>query len=98
MLAHIYSMLQDNNPFSEEYQEREQMEKMRESHGKQIPPGGPLEKPGSYYSVVNPFEPNEISHSYQLDQSISVLRIVGWYFSFLFKNLQEISVSKQWKI
>ena len=53
MLADICSILQDNNPFSEEYQEREQMEKMRESHGKQIPPGGPLEKSGKYYYVIN---------------------------------------------
>ena len=35
--------------------------------------------------TVNPFKPNEIPHSYQLDKSISVLRVVGWYFSFLFK-------------
>ena len=32
--------------------------------------------------VFNPFKPNEISHYYQLDQSISALRVVGWYFSF----------------
>ena len=31
----------------------------------------------------NSFKPNGISHCYQLDQSISVLRVVGWYFSFL---------------
>ena len=30
----------------------------------------------------NPFKPNAISHCYQLDQSISVLRIVCWYFTF----------------
>ena len=35
--------------------------------------------------VFNPFKPNGISNSYQLDQSISVLRIVGRYFSFLVK-------------
>ena len=28
--------------------------------------------------------PNGISHPYHLDESISVLRVVGWYFSFLF--------------
>ena len=28
-------------------------------------------------SVINPFKPNGISHSYQLDQSISVLRMFG---------------------
>ena len=48
-----------------------------------------------YYNVgealVNPrftfnlLKPNGISNYYQLDQFISVLRIVGWYFSFLFK-------------
>ena len=27
----------------------------------------------------------EISHSYQLDQSISVIIFDGWYFSFLLK-------------
>ena len=30
----------------------------------------------------NPLMPNGLSLSYQLDQSISVLRVVGWYFSF----------------
>ena len=33
----------------------------------------------------NPFKPNEISHLYQLKQSISVLCDVRRYFSFLFK-------------
>ena len=27
---------------------------------------------------LNPFKPNGISHSYQLDQSISVLKVVEW--------------------
>ena len=36
-------------------------------------------------SSVSPYKPNGNSHDYQLDQSISVLRVVGWYFSFLFK-------------
>ena len=31
---------------------------------------------------LNPFKPNRISHFYQLDQSISILRAVGWYFQF----------------
>ena len=31
---------------------------------------------------INPFMPNGTSHPYQLDQSISILRIVGCYFSF----------------
>ena len=34
---------------------------------------------------INPFMPNVFSHPYQLDESISNLRVVGWYFSFLFK-------------
>ena len=33
----------------------------------------------------NPFKPNGIFHCYQLDQTISILRVVGWYFTFLFK-------------
>ena len=33
----------------------------------------------------NPFMPNGISHCSQLDQSISVLRVVRWYFTFLFE-------------
>ena len=35
--------------------------------------------------AFNPFKLNGISHSYQVDQSISILRIVGWYFSFYSK-------------
>ena len=35
--------------------------------------------------VFNPFKPIGISHDYQLDRSISILRVVGWYFLFLFK-------------
>ena len=34
---------------------------------------------------LNPFKPNEISHNYQMEHSISILRVVGWYMSFLFK-------------
>ena len=34
---------------------------------------------------MNTFKLNGIFQFYQLDQSISVLRVVGWYFSFLFK-------------
>ena len=33
---------------------------------------------------------------FQLDHSISVFMVVGWYFSFLF-ILKDISVSKQWR-
>ena len=29
---------------------------------------------------INPIKPNENSQSFQLDQSISVLRVVEWYF------------------
>ena len=36
-------------------------------------------------TAFNPFMPNGISHRYQLEQSIYVLRDVRWYFSFLFK-------------
>ena len=36
-------------------------------------------------TAFNPFMPNGISHCYQLEQSISVLRGVSWYFSILFK-------------
>ena len=32
-----------------------------------------------------PFMPNGIARSYQLDQSISVLMVVGWCFEFVFK-------------
>ena len=39
----------------------------------------------SQLNVVNPFKPNGISLSHHLDWSISVLRVAGWYFSFLFK-------------
>ena len=40
-------------------------------------------------------EPNGISHSYQLDKSISVLRVVGWYCFIFIQILIEYSVSKQ---
>ena len=35
--------------------------------------------------LFNTFKPNVFSHPYQLDESISNFRVVGWYFSFLFK-------------
>ena len=41
-------------------------------------------------TAFKPFIPNGISHSYQLEQSISVLRDVRWYFSFLFKFQKKI--------
>ena len=37
------------------------------------------------FLTINPFKLNGISQTYQLVQSISVLRAVGCYFSFLFK-------------
>ena len=36
----------------------------------------------SYDYSLNPIKLNRISQSYQMDQFISVLRAVGWYFSF----------------
>ena len=36
--------------------------------------------PGS--ATVNPFKPNGITHYYQLDQSIFILRVIRLYFSF----------------
>ena len=36
-------------------------------------------------TAFNPFMLNGISHGYLLEQSVSVLRDVRWYFSFLFK-------------
>ena len=50
----------------------------------------------SLRSKINPFKLNGISHCYQLDQSISILRGVGWYFfPFFFQILIKHSVSKQ---
>ena len=37
-------------------------------------------------NIFNAFKPNGISHSDQLEQSISILRDVEWYFSF-YSNL-----------
>ena len=36
-------------------------------------------------TAFKPFMPNGITHLYQLEQSISVLSDVRWYFSLLFK-------------
>ena len=41
----------------------------------------------SQYSF-NPFMPNEISHHYDLDESISNFRVVGLYISFLLTFLK----------
>ena len=40
-----------------------------------------------HYAQCNfkPFMPNGFSHRYQLIHSFSVLKVVGWYFTFLFK-------------
>ena len=45
---------------------------------------------------LNPFKPSGISHCYQLEQSFSFLRVVGWYFTFYIQISIEHSVSKQW--
>ena len=46
----------------------------------------------------NRFKTNEMSHFYQLDQSISVLRVIECVFSLTFiQILLEHSVSKQWR-
>ena len=37
-----------------------------------------------HWSTFNTFTPNGFSHSYHMHQSFSVLRVIGWYFSFLF--------------
>ena len=40
---------------------------------------------------------NGISHFYHFAQSISVLRVVRWYFHFLFEILLERSMSNLWR-
>ena len=47
--------------------------------------------------LYNPFMPNGISHYHQLDQSISVLRVVRWIIFHFIQILIEQSVSKQWR-
>ena len=39
----------------------------------------------AWFRSSNPFIPNGISYRYELEQSISVLRVVGWYFFNVFK-------------
>ena len=47
---------------------------------------------------MNPFKPNGISHYYQMDRSISLLRFDGSHVFFIFIHiLMEHSVSKQWR-
>ena len=43
---------------------------------------------------INTFNPNGISHSYQLDQSISILMMLVVFFIFM-QILVEYSLSKQ---
>ena len=38
----------------------------------------------SYQSLFEPFKPNGISHCYQMEQTISVLRDVEFFFLFKF--------------
>ena len=33
--------------------------------------------------TLNQFMPNVFSHPYQLDESFSNFRVIGWYFTFL---------------
>ena len=40
---------------------------------------------GRKVTSFNPFYPDEMCYSFQLDQSTSLLWVLGWYFSFLFK-------------
>ena len=45
----------------------------------------------STVEFVNPFMLNVFSYPYQLDGFIFNLRVVGWYFTFLFKIVKETS-------
>ena len=47
--------------------------------------------------TFNQFDPNRFSQDYQLGQSIFILRVVGWYISFVLDSLIEHSISKQWR-
>ena len=38
---------------------------------------------------LNPFMPNVFSHPFQLDESISNFRFVGWYFFIFIQILQD---------
>ena len=53
-------------------------------HDQTAPVNTSMMKVHVVWSEFNPFMPNGISNPYQLDQSISILRVVGCYFSFLF--------------
>ena len=46
---------------------------------------------------INPFKPNEISHYYQMDQSISVFKGC-WMVFFIFNQIfKGHLISKQWR-
>ena len=45
----------------------------------------------------NPFKPNRIPRSYQLDEFIFVLMVVGGIFFIRIETLIEDFVSKQWR-
>ena len=45
-----------------------------------------IKQVGSFYHMfINPFKLNGISHYFQLDKSISILRVDVCFFPFLFK-------------
>ena len=50
---------------------------------------------GDEQMQIYPFKPNGISHSYLLDQFISVLRVVRLYFFIIQITLEEIYLNKQ---
>ena len=43
--------------------------------------GAPTSDPHQH-DKLNPFMPNVFYHPYQLEESISNVRVVGWYLSF----------------
>ena len=47
---------------------------------------------------IKPFMLNGISHCYQLDQSISVLRVDGRYFFFFNQTLNETYICVLWRL
>ena len=51
-----------------------------------------LQRKNSVFETIftNPLKPYGFYHSYQLDQLISFLSAVGWYFSLLFKIKENI--------
>ena len=58
-----------------------------------------LNKESTFYvHFINPFMPNVISFSYQLDESISNFRVNCWVVLLIFfQILKETSISKQWR-